>query len=83
MCLFSRGRSLYRIVRYFNTFLVVKQSKTTEIKRVFNKETSVFKAWLQETEKQKKESIHSDSLLWKLKNFMKKPNEVPEVSNNL
>jgi hypothetical protein len=44
--------------------------------REFNFLTSVFKNWIRETPLKHKESIESDTILWKLKKFVKDQDDV-------
>lgn len=60
-------------------FSVAKERMTNVVKRVFNKETSVFKAWHPETNSKKELSIELDTQWWKLKKFMNKAGEHHEV----
>ena len=51
--------------------------------RVFNKETSVFKLWKNETKKQKALSLESDFALWKVPRIVKSESEIQAVKETI
>jgi hypothetical protein len=51
------------------------------VTRIFCKETSVFKQWLEEKPAKQRESIDVDCKLWKLMKFIKDENEVEACKN--
>ena len=56
--------------------IVVKPKSENVPQRVFNKETSVFKMWKNETKKQKTLSLESDFALWKVPRIVKSESEI-------